>query len=53
MEDLGDTGNEIDSADLEEGMPIKVKPNVVPVPTLAPIEDSKKKPSRAMIVDEE
>ena len=53
VEDLGDTGNEIDSADLEEGMPIKVKPNVFPMPTLAPIEDSKKKPSRAMIVDEE
>jgi len=38
--DAGETGNEIDTELLESGQPIKVKPNTVPLPTIAPEEDS-------------
>ncbi|MDB4284329.1 penicillin-binding transpeptidase domain-containing protein [Akkermansiaceae bacterium] len=53
FEDVGETGNELDTELLESPQPIKVKPNTVPLPTIAPEEDSERTPTRAQIVGEE
>ncbi|MDB4353674.1 penicillin-binding transpeptidase domain-containing protein [Akkermansiaceae bacterium] len=42
IDDIGETGNEIDAELLESGQPIKVKPNTTPTPTVAPVEDSQR-----------
>ncbi len=36
----GETGNEVDPSLIEAGQPIKVSPNTVPLPTIAPTPDS-------------
>ncbi|MGJ8694977.1 MAG: peptidoglycan D,D-transpeptidase FtsI family protein [Verrucomicrobiaceae bacterium] len=53
VEDLGETGNEVDEELLQERTPVKVTPNTAPLPSITPVADSEKKPARATIVEED
>ncbi len=39
IDDIGETGNEVDDALLNSGEPIKVKPKTIPLPSIAPTPD--------------
>lgn len=40
IDEQGETGNEIDAELLNTGAPVKVSPNTIPLPTIAPTADS-------------
>lgn len=53
IDERGESGNEIDAELLNTGEPIKVKPNTIPLPSIAPEADSEVSPPRAIIVKDQ
>ncbi|MFW2385859.1 MAG: hypothetical protein ACN4GG_08540, partial [Akkermansiaceae bacterium] len=52
IDEQGETGNEVDAELLNTGKPVKVTPNTIPLPTIAPEADSDA-PPRATIVEDD
>lgn len=46
IDDIGETGDEVDAALLNPGQPIKVKPKTIPLPSIAPTPDRPTNPDQ-------
>lgn len=53
IDEQGEIGNEIDAELLNTGKPIKVKPNTIPLPSIAPEADSDAPPRANIVEDDE
>ncbi|MGC6580721.1 MAG: peptidoglycan D,D-transpeptidase FtsI family protein [Akkermansiaceae bacterium] len=53
IDEQGETGNEVDAELLKTDKPIKVTPNTIPLPSIAPEADSEAPPRAQLVEDDE